>query len=380
MNSGPARHDQRDAMSAEMTTVAHVMDRTCTPGTLLELALLAGPDAKCLCIGPAPDPAQLPARSRPSSPPTCVTLSELRYDGRRHLAPLLGESAICQCWSIGSARAVHEALSQRPIPIVLRLARMPAGNELARLLDLTEVGPLTVVCPTERMGERLRRVGPSAAVEVIPPPAEIAEDLRARRRALRERLGLDPGQVAIVAPGQVHRLSGHRQAVWAAAILTVAELPVRLIVQHAGPGARAVAAFSREAGFERLTILADLPVPDVLAAADVVALVGLDALPPVVTAAAMGAGLPIVASDVPPAGAWLGETNAAVLVPPDRPRAVARAILRLIEDSALARRLGAAARSAASGKFAVESIRRRWEDLHSAVRRSHRAQAAAPSG
>ncbi len=58
----------------------------------------------------------------------------------------------------------------------------------------------------------------------------------------------------------------------------------------------------------------------------------------------MAAGKPIVASDLPSIRELVGH-DAALLVPPDNPQALADGIQRLLEDSALASRLGARARA-----------------------------------
>jgi glycosyltransferase involved in cell wall biosynthesis len=76
----------------------------------------------------------------------------------------------------------------------------------------------------------------------------------------------------------------------------------------------------------------------------------------------MGAGLPVLASDVPPMRRVLLETGAGLLAPPSDVTALAQGILRLIGDPELRRRLGEAGRRAAETTYAWAEDRRRFLD------------------
>jgi glycosyltransferase involved in cell wall biosynthesis len=84
---------------------------------------------------------------------------------------------------------------------------------------------------------------------------------------------------------------------------------------------------------------------------------------------AMLCALPIVTT---PVGAILeavsdGET--ALVVPPRDPAALGRAIAGLLDDAALATRLGAAARNVACADFSKEAMLDKMEDLFALARR-----------
>jgi glycosyltransferase involved in cell wall biosynthesis len=72
----------------------------------------------------------------------------------------------------------------------------------------------------------------------------------------------------------------------------------------------------------------------------------------------MAAGLPIVASDLPSTCQILSHEQTALLVPPDDPQALAASIRRLLDDPALADRLGAAAFQSA-GRFSWDERARK---------------------
>ena len=83
----------------------------------------------------------------------------------------------------------------------------------------------------------------------------------------------------------------------------------------------------------------------------------------------MGAGLPVLASDVPPMRRVLSETGAGLLAPPSDVAALAQGITTLLGDPALRRRLGEAGRRAVETKYAWAEDRRRLLD---AVEHPHR--------
>jgi glycosyltransferase involved in cell wall biosynthesis len=73
-------------------------------------------------------------------------------------------------------------------------------------------------------------------------------------------------------------------------------------------------------------------------------------------AEAMAGGLPVVASDVGGLGDLLDHGDAGILVPPDDPGALADAVRRLLDDEALAARLGEAGRQRVSSAFSVDRM------------------------
>jgi glycosyltransferase involved in cell wall biosynthesis len=73
---------------------------------------------------------------------------------------------------------------------------------------------------------------------------------------------------------------------------------------------------------------------------------------------AMACGLPVVASDAPGVADVLprGEVDGAIIVPSEDAPSLAAALLRLVDDSDLARRLGTAARQRIDGEFSLEVV------------------------
>lgn len=78
----------------------------------------------------------------------------------------------------------------------------------------------------------------------------------------------------------------------------------------------------------------------------------------------MAGGRPVVASNLPVVRELLREERDALLVPPDAPEALARAILRLLEDERLARRLAAHAARRARARFTWKRAQKRLLKLY----------------
>jgi len=95
---------------------------------------------------------------------------------------------------------------------------------------------------------------------------------------------------------------------------------------------------------------------------------------------AMAAGLPIVNTDLPTGVPHVARHGLeALTVPPSDPAALAAAISQLLDDPALAQRLGAAGRRRATTEYDLQSFVKRIEDVYDqAVRAAGSAQGESP--
>jgi glycosyltransferase involved in cell wall biosynthesis len=78
---------------------------------------------------------------------------------------------------------------------------------------------------------------------------------------------------------------------------------------------------------------------------------------------AMSCGLPVVASDVPGVREILATGECGLLVPPDQPAEMARAIERILGDAELARRMGANARQYVEANHSVARMATRYKEV-----------------
>jgi glycosyltransferase involved in cell wall biosynthesis len=164
------------------------------------------------------------------------------------------------------------------------------------------------------------------------------------REAVRAELGAAPDDCVLLALGALVERKGHDLALRALAELARGGRAVRLWIAGEGPERAALQALAQSLGIgERARLLGRrADVPDLLAAADVVAMPSRAEGMGVAALEAMAAGRPVVAARVGGLGEAVQHERTGLLVEPDDAPALAAALARLVDDRALAARLGAA--------------------------------------
>lgn len=119
---------------------------------------------------------------------------------------------------------------------------------------------------------------------------------------------------------------------------------------------------------------------DLIAGADVLALSSrIEGLPGVVLEAA-ARGVPVVATAVGSVGEAVIDGETGLLVPPGDPVALADALVAVLTDACLARRLGAAAGRRVKEAFSIRSVVNRFEDVYLRLLAARRAGLAQGAG
>ncbi len=213
----------------------------------------------------------------------------------------------------------------------------------------------------------IRRGVPRRKIHVVyngvAEPSRLPEPAAARRD-----LGLAPGPtVGTVA--RLHAVKGVRYLLQAAAILQRRGVACQVVVVGDGPERGALEREGRELGLAppaRFLGFRERPV-ELLPALDVFVLPSLMEGMGLAVLEAMLAGLPVVASRVGGVRELVAEGETGLLVPPADPQSLADALMRLLGDPDLARRLGEAGRERYRRDFALESFARGTEAVYDAV-------------
>lgn len=258
--------------------------------------------------------------------------------------------------TIASERCVDQWKSWHELAIDRRLARrtsrIVANSEAVR--DFYVARGL----PAERM-------------VVIPNGVEIPTVWRQTvdaqdRASLLAELKLPPDARLIGAVGRLWPQKRVQDLIWATDILKVIRGDVHLLVVGDGPQRERLERYRRDVDIaDRVHLLGHRDdVPRLMAHFDLLWLAsGYEGMPNSVLEA-MACGVPVVATDVPGTREVVVGGETGYLVPLGDRAALARRANQLLDDEALARRLGAAGRARAETHFGVEAMTRRYLDLY----------------
>lgn len=279
-------------------------------------------------------------------------------------------------------------------PALERMASPPPLIEHGGLVDEALRGPkhrtarYVGVCDSIRAAAAGRMADPAHALE-IPSMVDLDEFDPADRDSVRAEFGVAPDQPLIGWVGRLDRKKRVEDFVRAAALVRAERSNARFLV-IGGPDA-----FMPEYADELRALAAELGLADALTftgdRADVPRLLsGLDAFAwlargegmPHVIAEAGAARLPVVATRDNGTLQQITDGETGLFVPHEDPSAVAAALLRLIDDPALRRRLGDTLRAKVEREYAVAAVAPQWEALFEAVlrERSAAATSAASAG
>jgi starch synthase (maltosyl-transferring) len=203
--------------------------------------------------------------------------------------------------------------------------------------------------------ERCRRLGTTEKKVVVLPPA-VAEQRD-------ELVSNQPnGHRLVACMGTLEHHKGFHNAIWAYGILEFLYSDVHLELIGDGPDRLRLEEFTRNIRCRDVIHMrgSQADGPARLARADVVWVPDLaDGGGVNVALEAMAAGRPVVASRLPGLSEIVVEGQTGFLVPPGRPPELARQTRMLLDDAALRRRLGEAARQRAAEQFSVAELVRR---------------------
>ena len=208
---------------------------------------------------------------------------------------------------------------------------------------------------------------PGRRIEVVENGIDLGRHAApADRAALREKFGLAPDRQYVTMVARFHPVKAHPMLLKAFAEVARVRPDVDLLLAGEGPGRPALEVMAKALGIlERVKFLGVRPdVPDLLAAADVFALTSVSEAASLTLMEAMAAGRPVVITAVGGNPELVRDGVDGLLVPRGDHAACARAILRLLADTELAARLGAAARARAEEAFSLARTVDRYYRLY----------------
>ena len=349
----------------------HIIDGTSPVDMLDQLSLVADENDVIVSIGP-----------RPVHTPTGRAVREIhrpfnwpRLSGLWMLDSARDAAAI-HAWSPSAAGAGRTVGLIRERKVLVSLPCAARGRAAGRLIRAVRKGALRVTVPTEAARQHMIGQGaPADAVCVLPPAGLPIKDAAARRERTRGRLGLSDGEFVMVAPSEMTHEAAHRFASWTHAILRRFVPGVRLLLPGGGPVEAHVRRFAASTGYDREILLVgeDMPQADAIAAADVAIFLherdcGVTAL-----AAALAAGVPVVATNTPDIAECVPKHMVSLLAEPGDLRQASAAVLRVLQDGRLRDRLSRSGANRGRKLFSPARCRRVLERIYAMPQRGPRA-------
>ena len=206
----------------------------------------------------------------------------------------------------------------------------------------------------------------SATAAVVPPLADAGLLARPPERAV------DRGDLRMLSVGPLSWTQGFDHALAAVRLLRERGLACRYRIVGAGEYEDAVAFARYQLGVEESVELVKPTgrhgLREHLGWADVLVVAAVVPTSPTTVLDAHAAGLPVVTTEAPPAGA-----DGSILVPRRDAQALADALSRIANDADLRRRLGESGRRAATRSQDLDDQLRRFRDLYGSVLTAARA-------
>ena len=354
-----------------MAHVLHMIDSATPRDMLDQLAMLADAEDTIVSIGPPPRAARSMLDVRSVHCP--MGLAVLAARGLHECVPTGG---VVHAWSPRAAWAGQAVADAHDFRLVVSLPTASALPALGAVRDaLTHApGRMVATVPTQASRQALLDEElPPEVVAVLPPAVEAPGDRDRPRRDVREQLGIGDDEALLVAPAEMIRPAGHKYASWVHAILRNVLDGLRLMLPGRGPVETFVRNFAHTTGYDdEIHVTGDrFTLSEAMAAADIAVFFqdrdcGVHTL-----AAAMSAGLPIVACRTPDAAEMIQHERTGLLARPKSPRSQSAEVLRLLDDRDVRARLGRAAAEFAGRYFHPGSAHRRLREIYAAALPEH---------
>jgi glycosyltransferase involved in cell wall biosynthesis len=271
-------------------------------------------------------------------------------------------------------------------PIVYSPTEFPRRRAVRWLNSIMNFREVQVVCPTGTMRQAFARHGvPIERCHLIRPAVDFSRIKKGRDPALRAALGFNEGDQVFLAVGESSRAADHPRAAWSAVVLHVLERRNRLLLWGRGPLAQKTSRFVHRLEQPGLCSIATeklgqrITFEQLLPAADVALVTATGPVATLPIAACMAAALPIVAVGNPTVSELLEDRHNAVLVGTPSPKAIARRVLDLREDSGLQLRICDTATTEASKYFSQTRFLQQFQTLFQQVLEEGRVDVTLPA-
>lgn len=181
--------------------------------------------------------------------------------------------------------------------------------------------------------------------------------------------GIEPDSLTVGMIGRLEEQKGHSILLKTAAIVTEAVPNARFVIVGDGPLRADLEKMRDDLGLQGKAVFTGIlrDIPGVLATLDVVTFSSLWEGLPVALLEAMSMGKPMVSTAVGGIPDVITEGENGMLVPKENPEALAEKLIQVLQDPALAARIGAAARKTIEERYSSDTMHRRILELYQSI-------------
>lgn len=205
-------------------------------------------------------------------------------------------------------------------------------------------------------------------IEIIANGIDLSIYDSAQGKAVREALGVAESTKMVFCAARLTEVKGLEYLIHASAIVAKENPSIKVFIAGDGPDRDSLTSLANASAPGIVHFLGRRnDIPDLLAAADVVAMPSLAEGHPLTLIESMAARKPLVASRVGGLADAVIDGETGILVPPADPDALAKSILSLINSPELAHKLGEAARKLAEQEFTIEQMIQHTKEVYTCV-------------
>ncbi len=268
---------------------------------------------------------------------------------------------IIHAWGIAAAFAATQADAKSKLVIEL-FDPIIRDEEAAKLRLIQERSNPAIACATATVRRRLAERGVDVgACVVLRPGVDFAAINTARKRGLRERLGVAPGALVVLTPEPVSRRWDAFAAFWMIGLRSIRGEGDCLLLPGCSGEKNRIERLAQNLELSHcLRATNGTPFEEVIPHADVLLLASAEDVSATAIAWAMAAGVPVVATAVYSTAEFIASRTNGLLIKPDASKRMAVKLAKLLDDRQVLNEVRDTARGQAFEVFSV----RRYVDQH----------------
>ena len=277
----------------------------------------------------------------------------------------------------GKASGIHHIVGTVAMPVE-GFEVGPFRKKLYRFMDsITERYVDRFIVVSDSLRKILvdeRKISPQCVVRIFNGIELDKYQPEATENSLRAEWGFSQNEVLIGAIGRMVWQKGFEFLIRSIPDIMLHVTEARFLLVGEGPLRPHLEALTRQLNIEGRVIFTGFrsDIRDLLSAIDILVIPSLLEGFPMITLEAMAMAKPIIASDISGIREQIKNGTSGILVPAKDPKALAAAIVKILDDNTVAKSIGLAARQNVKEKFSIERMLTETERVYLSLLEEHK--------